>query len=317
MSLSLEQISSSEWAEFHTCSPQGSIFSSVDFLESLDTSIIYLLIRKGSEKVAGFPALASNSSIEIPPFSVEAGVHYASFSHLKEHSKTERRHEINEFLAEELFSRFDDIAFNNHPSIIDLRGFDWLNYSNKYQVGGFEVRVKYTSYLQLQDENVHLNYSQLRRRDLKNSTSSGAVMETSTSIEELDRLHSLTFERQGIIRTDKEIKTLAAICSKMLSNGSGKLYLCRIAGQVVSAGFWLIGNGVAHYLFGANDPEFRRTGAGTMCMDFAIKDIHKENGVLFFDFVGVNSPNRGSFKLSFGGTIVPYLQVRKIPRNHL
>jgi len=312
MGLSFEQISSYEWAEFQKLSPQCSVFSSVDFLESLGSSITYFLLRKGSEKIAGFPALHSNSEIEVPPFSVDAGIHYAAFKDLKENSRNELRHEINELFAAELFSRFEKISFNNHHSVIDLRAFDWLNYSTKSQVGGYEVRVRYTSHLQIRDGNEHLGYSQLRRRDLKNSLAAGAVVEPSDAISELDRLHSLTFERQGITRSEKEVQSLANIASRMLANGVGKLYLCQIAGQVVSATFWLVGNGIAHYLFGANDPEYRKTGSGTFCMDAAIMDLFKKNGIRTFDFVGINSPNRGAFKLSFGGEVVPYMQVHKL-----
>ena len=317
MGLSFEQISSPEWADFQKSSPQGSVFSSVDFLESLGSSITYFLVRKGSEKIAGFPALHSTASIEIPPFSVDAGIHYATFKDLKENSRNELRHEINEILAEELFSRFDKISFNNHPSVIDLRAFDWLNYSTKSQNGGYEIGVRYTSHLQILDGNEHLGYSQLRRRDLKNSLAVGALVEPSDAIAELDRLHSLTFERQGITRSEKEIQSLVCIASKMLANGSGKLYLCRIGGHVVSATFWLVGNGIAHYLFGANDPEFRKTGSGTFCMDAAIKDLFAKNGIRTFDFVGINSPNRGSFKLSFGGIVLPYLLILKKPAANL
>jgi hypothetical protein len=313
MGLSFEQISSSEWAEFHNQSPQRSVFSSVEFMEALGNEISYFLIRKGSEKIAGFPALHSNSSIEVPPFSVDAGIHYGALNDLKEHSKSEIRHEVNEIFAQELFARFDTIAFNNHLSVVDLRAFDWFNYSSKAHEGGYEVKVRYTSHLHLVDGSEHFGYSQLRRRDLKNSLAEGALVEPSLSVEELDRLHNLTFRRQGIIRSEKEIKTLIGITSKMLVNGSGKLYLCRIGGQVVSATFWLVGNDMAHYLFGANDPEFRKTGSGTFCMDSAIKEIFKNYGIRTFDFVGINSPNRGSFKLSFGGVVLPYFFVLKIP----
>jgi hypothetical protein len=306
MGLSFEQISSSEWSEFHELSPQGSVFSSADFLESLGHSITYFLVRKGSEKVAGFPALHSKSSIEVPPFSVNAGIHYGALNDLKQHSKNEIRHEVNELLAKELFSRFDKIAFNNHPSVVDLRAFDWFNYGTKSHKGGYEVKVRYTSYLQLVDGSEHLGYNQLRRRDLKNSLVEGAFVEPSLAVAELDRLHNLTFTRHGISRTEKEIKALVGITSKMLASGAGKLYLCQIGDKVISATFWLVGNGVAHYLFGANDPEFRKTGSGTYCIDFAIKDIFKNYRIRTFDFVGVNSPNRGSFKLSFGGKVLPY-----------
>jgi len=311
MGLSLEKISSRDWAEFQKLSPQCSVFSSVEFLESLGPSITYFLVRKGSEKIAGFPVLHSNSEIEVPPFSVDAGIHYSAFTNLKENSRNELRHKINELFAAELFSRFEKISFNNHPTIIDLRAFDWYNYPAKHKAGGYQVQVRYTSYLQIKNENRHVEYSQLRRRDLKNAIALGAKFEPSNAISELNRLHSLTFARQGISRSELEIKTLVSIASKMLNNGRGRLYTCQIDGKYIAANFWLIGGNIAHYLFGANDPQYRSTGSGTLCIDLAIDNIYKNNKIKTFDFVGINSPQRGAFKSSFGGVVIPYFNITK------
>lgn len=312
MGLSFEQISRSEWADFHHSSPQKSIFSSVEYLEALGSNIVFFLVRSGQEKIAGFPVLSSGQSIEVPSFSVDAGIHYAPFNGLKDHSKSEIRCKINEVLAVELCGGYENVAFNNHPSVIDLRAFDWFNYSSKNQNGGYEVIVRYTSYLSLSSNLLEDNYNQARRYELKKSLSSGVVFEPSISIEELDRLHELTFKRQGIQRSQNEINALNQITLKMLSAGTGKMYFCRISGQIVSACFWLLGEGIAHYLFGANDPDFRKTGSGTLCLNNSIKDIYEREGIKKFDFVGINSPSRGNYKLSYGGSIIPYFKVRKI-----
>jgi hypothetical protein len=312
MGLTFEQISRSEWADFHHSSPQKSIFSSVEYLEALGSNIAFFLVRNGQEKIAGFPVLSSGKSIEVPSFSVDAGIHYAPFNGLKEHSKSEIRCKINEILAVELFGGYENVAFNNHPSVIDLRAFDWFNYSSKAQNGGYEIIVRYTSYLFLSSNLLEDNYNQARRYELKKAVSSGVVFESAISIEELDRLHELTFNRQGIQRSENEVNALNRIMLKILSTGSGKMYFCRISGQIVSACVWLLGEGVAHYLFGANDPEFRNTGSGTLCLSHSIKDIYEKKGINKFDFVGINSPSRGAYKLSYGGSIVPYFNVRKI-----
>ncbi len=37
----------------------------------------------------------------------------------------------------------------------------------------------------------------------------------------------------------------------------------------------------------------------------------KDQGKSMFNFEGVNSPDRGNFKLSFGGNLVPYYNIKK------
>ena len=71
----------------------------------------------------------------------------------------------------ELFGGYENVAFNNHPSVIDLRAFDWFNYSSKNQNGGYEVIVRYTSYLSLSSNLLEDNYNQARRYELKKSLS--------------------------------------------------------------------------------------------------------------------------------------------------
>jgi hypothetical protein len=68
----------------------------------------------------------------------------------------------------------------------------------------------------------------------------------------------------------------------------------------------------AHYLFGANDPNYRESGAATLCMYQSILRLRDQCGVGEIDFVGINSPLRGAFKLSFGGVVVSYTTVQKM-----
>lgn len=307
----LQQATSSEWNEFHSESAQESAFTTSDFLESFGYKLTFFFVSKGQEKVAGLPALTAGETIIIPPFSIDAGIHYSRLIELKEHTKNGIMHKVNEILAEELFSKFKKVSFNNHFTVLDVRAFDWFNYPNHSSLGGYSIRVLYTSHLNLKMGLDRNSYSQLRRRDLKTAAVSGISVEASNNIEELNRLHNLTFLRQGIERSPHEEQILKNITSNTIKSGKGKLYICKRDKIGVSAIFCLVHKEKAYYLFGANDPEFRETGAATFCMDFAIQDLIYNNKIQLFDFVGVNSPNRGAFKLSFGGSVVPYYQITK------
>jgi lipid II:glycine glycyltransferase (peptidoglycan interpeptide bridge formation enzyme) len=73
----------------------------------------------------------------------------------------------------------------------------------------------------------------------------------------------------------------------------------------VSAVLFIYDDRTAYYLFGANDPEYRNTSAGTFLLMQLIKDAFA-NGLDEVDFVGVNSPNRGDYKISFNADLEPY-----------
>ena len=64
----------------------------------------------------------------------------------------------------------------------------------------------------------------------------------------------------------------------------------------------------AWYLLGANDPEWRKSAASTLLMIENIRH-YAEKGIPSLDFVGVNSPQRGDYKLSFNGQLIPYFEV--------
>jgi lipid II:glycine glycyltransferase (peptidoglycan interpeptide bridge formation enzyme) len=61
----------------------------------------------------------------------------------------------------------------------------------------------------------------------------------------------------------------------------------------------------AYYVFGANAPDLRDDHTGTMVLWDALLDL-RARGIVAVDLEGINSPLRGHFKLSFGGSVTPY-----------
>ena len=58
-------------------------------------------------------------------------------------------------------------------------------------------------------------------------------------------------------------------------------------------------------MFAANEPALRNTGAATRLMVDNILEA-KRRGMKELDFVGVNSPDRGDYKLSFNPELKLY-----------
>ena len=80
-------------------------------------------------------------------------------------------------------------------------------------------------------------------------------------------------------------------------------------GDLGSMAFFAIDHIRAYYLFGANDPGIRDQHTGTAVIWDAFRFLNA-TGVKEVDLEVVNSPNRGWFKLSFGGELVPYYNLK-------
>lgn len=67
----------------------------------------------------------------------------------------------------------------------------------------------------------------------------------------------------------------------------------------------------SYYLFGAKNNKIKNSWGGTLINWEAFKYIARYKSLGEIDLEGINSPNRGSFKLSFGGSIISYFQIIK------
>jgi lipid II:glycine glycyltransferase (peptidoglycan interpeptide bridge formation enzyme) len=149
----------------------------------------------------------------------------------------------------------------------------------------------------------------VRRQEYRRGLELGLTVEPSTDIELLNRLHAATFMRQGITRDPAEEQLFVKIATAAVRQGYGELLVCRLdSGAPASATLFLHDDRYAYYYVGANDPEYRKSGAGTFLLAENIRRA-LARGALAVDFVGINSPSRGDFKTSFNACPVPYYTV--------
>ena len=91
--------------------------------------------------------------------------------------------------------------------------------------------------------------------------------------------------------------------------GRGRMFISRTKNGIAgSIAFYGIDHKRGYFLFVANDPEMRDEHTGTAVLWDSFYLLNLE-GIYEIDFEGINSPARGWFKLSFGGTISPYYQL--------
>lgn len=297
------------WDSFVASSPQENVFCTTPFLDALGKDYDLLFVEKNSCPQLGAVVLKGDGQ-PIPALYPYQGILFdGSSCSMPYHARAKWTLKLTDFLLAEMEQRYELISFCLHHGVEDLRSFQWFHY-HQPQRGQFKIELRYTGLLDLlavPDFDAYLfTVRKVRRYEYRHAQSAGLTIEESSELDTLDRLHQLTFERQGIKRSPEEERLLLDISEAALSKDFGRLLLCRDKkGTATSTTLFLYDNRCGYYLFGANDPEYRKTGSGTYLILENIRRC-KEKGLARVDFVGINSPNRGDFKTSFNAVPVPY-----------
>lgn len=309
-----ELASSADWDAFVAASPQGSVFCESRFLEA--TGVRWETVALGSAggpEVAGLVVFDGDEPVRAPGrYTVFQGVLFSeAVSGLAPHRRIPRCLELVEGLIETLAERHPRVSFCLHPSFRDVRAFSWFHYSQP-ELGQFAIDVQYTTVLDLAaagpDESLARARS-VRRQERARALRDGFTVEETRDVADFLRLYRATFERQELSVAEADLTLVESIARGAVERGFGRLFEARAPdGAAASAALFLHDAHTAYYLFGANEPELRRSGASTLLLFEAIERC-RADGLRHVDMVGVNSPNRGDYKTSFGGELRSYFVV--------
>lgn len=312
----LDRLNDAQWDALVEASPQASPFNRREFLDALGTRSVRLGVVADGEVLAGVAIQLDDGGSPIGPpdtFGFYQGILLSpKFATLPEHSRNRSELDVISKLLSGLSADYGDIWLGLHWRLRDLRALQWFNY-HVPQAGQFQLSLRYTGLIDLAPfSTIDAYLSTLgsgRRGDYRKARNGGIVIENSTDIDTLDDLHRLTFDGQGAGRgcLERQLKPLARAA---LNHGFGELLVARTpCGKPISASLFIWDSRTSHYLFGANDPTGRSTGAATLLMleNFA-RGIQR--GISTIDVVGINSPQRGDFKTSFNAAPAPYFDAR-------
>jgi len=302
-----------DWDNFVDTSPQGTVFCKSYFLESYNQPVRYLKCSKGEENLAGFAFVESLDGTKLMYSPPSCGIILKDLSSLSRYRRNEITFNILQSFAEYLFNRYQNVEFNNHWDIIDMRPFEWLHYHEK-EKGYFKIDVFYTSHLDISKSEDTSGYARGRKWDLKKGRETLRFKtEESGDIELLNYLHDMNFKKQGITRTKEQVNVLINICKNLLQANAGKLFVTKVNDEPAIATFFVYDRFRAYYLFVGTDLRFKDLGVGTKNLHDCCIYLNENLNIKELDMVGINSPKRGAYKLSYGGKIVPYYQVIKVP----
>lgn len=299
----------SAWDVLVNDSPQGHVFSKSSYLRSLGRGFMcYEVKNKNQETVAGVAVIEDSGRMAQSPylFCPYQGILFTQkISQLTTQKRILMEFRITKFLMEHLLEIYQNFSMSLSPFFRDLRPFIWHNYGSGTV---FEIRQKYTANLSLSGFDLILYLNKIRSVRRQEYNKSNSIVKDSSDIGLFLNMYVKTFNRQGLQVDPMTLKIVEDVCLAAMSGGYGHMSCACVNGRVASMAFILFDEYTAYYLFGVNEPDMRKSNASTRLMIENIQNaVHK--GVKNFDFVGVNSPQRGDYKLSFAPEIFPYHEV--------
>ena len=298
-----------EWDDFNFNSPQSSVYTTSSFLNSLNVEIEKVFFISENKKVASAVIIDTKGK---PTFSIYQGITLAPLSG-RTHSVFNKQLKILSSFLESLSQKYSVIDFCLNHRFSDLRAFQWLNYHTP-EKGQFNISLNYTGIIPLKEETNFESFLEsvrpVRRQEWRKCLKNNFKIYESDQTDAFLRLYQLTFERQDITVNPETIQIVKRITEEAIRSKTGTLTYCEDANGVIhSATVILQYKDTFYYEFGASDPHYRSSGASVFLMLQGIKKAF-ENKASYFDMVGINSPNRGDFKLSFNANPVPYFSVK-------
>jgi hypothetical protein len=297
------------WDDFVSNSPQGTVFNNTTLLDSIGISYSIYYVKNVNKVVAGICVLETEGggiNKNIPYFQYCGNILYNSNG---SNNNIARELRYSTFLIENIVSLYGEGYFVNSPNFKDIRPFLWHNY-HSIDSDKFSNSVNYTAILNLSNITDFSSYidqiRRSRRREYDKALKNGMSCQKSEDINILDYLHKKTFSRQGIDRSEKSVDYLVKITKAALNTGQGEMFVCfNNNNNPCSAYLYLMDRTTGYSMFGATDPEYRNTGCYTLVTLECIKRCY-DQGLKYWDFLGVNSPDRGDYKISFNPDLVPF-----------
>jgi hypothetical protein len=310
----------SSWDAFVDRSAQGTLFSQTPFLSVFGDAVAIWYCLKGNDIKAGIALLESKDGKTSyrSGLLVYGGVLFDSFD-IKQGIAQIRSEQfrIVSFMAEALAERYSSIAFTTAPSFEDLRPFLWHNYG--LDGPKFDVQPRYTSLLAiaptspdapLDDSPLYRACNKSRRQEIRYARRSKVITRDRVDHDLFKDLYLATFAEQGQTVPADEQHAILTSLRRLDEAGKLRMFFAEDdQGNVGSVAAFGIDAKRAYYLFGANDRTIAgRHHTGTAVLWDSFQSLARV-GVVEVDLEGVNSPERGYFKLSFGGSLTTYYAV--------
>jgi hypothetical protein len=318
--LTFEKCSDIEWDGILNNSKQSTFFCTSLFLKNSGSKYHLWKVLQGQEFKAGVCLNVDNS--EKNSIENELVIHNGIFFNLDSKrilaKVREDEFQITNFIIENLVKKYDKIFLSLDPSIKDVRPFQWYNYGEPKQK--FNIEIKYTSILDLKEMDSNLkdddlilfkNLEPVRRYSVRQAIKEGFNVEFSKNDKDFLILYKNFLKKNDLKNYDQKILTISNIIKDILNNNQG--IISNIYDNCNNLIYSIVTGWDAHkayYLYGVGSDKYKKPWQGTIGQWSIFRYIVNNTNIKKFDFEGVNSPQRGWFKLGFGGDLINYYQIK-------
>jgi hypothetical protein len=311
-----------KWDKLVKDSPQGTIFSNSTYLNSFGGNYKIYFVFKGNELKAGvvFNLSKNENKIELDELIIYNGILFLEDKNQKETKAKYERFEISKTVIEFLDSKYNSIKISLSPQFEDLRPFLWHNYHGEDREK-FIPDLRYTSYLDIsslenfkdeEETKIFRNLETLRQRNIREARKKDAKTYIDNSKSSLFiKYYNSLMETQDISEDIQKTTNMKKLIDSLTKRDMANIYVTENSEGVIQY-IVIFGWDMkrAYYLFGSPNPKGEERYKGTIVFWDSFLDLAKR-GIREIDLEGINSPNRGWFKLSLGGTIYPYYELYK------
>ncbi len=300
-------------------SEEGTIFHLKQFLDFSKVNYRCWFVKKGLEIIGGVSVQENDNGDKsiLDDLIIHNGIWFKPSFNQKKVNIEGRNFKITEKVINMLSQKYKGFQLSLSPQFNDLRPFIWFNYE-KTDEERVKLSIRYTSYMDISElrykfpiekYEIYKNLKSLRQRNLKEGIRKGAYIKKSNNFDYLlDNLRSTL----GIskIKFSKKRKKIYSLMCNLQSSGKGQLYSLHSSCDMILYNIFLGWDEKrAYYLYGAGEKNNKENYRSTCAFWFAFTDLASKKNINEFDWEGVNSPNRGWFKLSFGSKILPYYEL--------
>lgn len=298
------------WNKFETYSPQSSIYSSLDSIKVFKKNLVLFAISKGEEIKSLVYLHIENKKVLSEPL-IYSGILFQPQKNQKNCRYIAEKFRLTEIFIDQILREYEDIDINLHYNVKDIRAFQWFNY-HEIKKPKFKTEVRYTSLITLKNkslEDIFSNLDDVKKRDIKKCLENNNFsINYDLNLEMLKNLYIKTMKKNDPSFLDKNLDIIMSFLEKIYSNGKAFQTNLIFNNKIIYSNFFSLHNNTACYLYGAGDVDVTERLGGTYSLWKAIEQCYSRK-MDFVDLEGVNSPQRGSFKLSFGGNLTSYYNV--------
>jgi lipid II:glycine glycyltransferase (peptidoglycan interpeptide bridge formation enzyme) len=299
------------WDNFEKISPQSSIFSSVEAIEFFKQNLDLYSIQKG-EELKALVYVYLNKEKVVPEPLIYSGILFYPKKNQKNCRYLAEKFSITEEVINKIFINYKNLELNLHYNFEDLRPFQWFNY-HEPDKPKYKIDIRYTSLINLIDKKknqVFDNLDDVKQRDIKKCELNSKIsFNYNDNLDLIKKFYIATMQKNNGEFSNSELDKMLNFMDILIQKKKGFQTNVLLDNKVIYSTFLSIHNKTACYLYGAGDVNIKDRLSGTYCLWKSLEKCLSEN-VDLLDLEGINSPNRGSFKLSFGGKIENYYTLK-------